>query len=83
LFAVAVVCLAVTSVFYRMWAGERSRNEALAKSVIDQAGPMAKTLADLTNSNNRQADALDALADEVQRTREETLRYRLEHKGAV
>jgi sensor histidine kinase YesM len=87
LFAVAVVCVAVmiatVRIFHGMWRTERDRNDTLTASILDKLGAFAKTLGELTNSNNRQADALDAMADEVQRTREDQLRYRLESsKGA-
>lgn len=80
LFAVAVVCLAVTSVFYRMWRSERDINQGVMKAGQDGAATQSKSNADLASALNRLADGFNRVADEVQRTREEQLRYRLEHQ---
>lgn len=82
LFAVAVVCLAVTSVFYRMWAGERAYNREMTAESQRQALRTNEVLTKLIDVVDRYADASDSLADQVQRTREEELRDRLDRKGA-
>ena len=82
LFAVAVICLAVTSVFYRMWAKERDYNREAAAENQRQALRMSEALGKIAEGSERNADALESLADQVQRTREEDLRDRLDRKGA-
>lgn len=83
LFAVAVVCLAVTSVFYRMWAKERDYNREMAAENQRQTLRTTEVMTKLIDVVDRYADANDSLADQVQRTREEELRDRLGRKGAV
>lgn len=78
LLAVAVICLAWSTVFFRMWRLERDINLSFARGAQDAAAADAKGKAELAAAITSNTHALQALADEVQRTREEQLRHRLE-----
>lgn len=80
LFAVSVVSLAVSSVFYRMWAKERDYNRETTAENQRQALRMSETVIKMADAVERQADAIESLADQEQRTREEDMRERLERK---
>lgn len=82
LFAVAVICLAWSTVFFRMWKSEREYNRQQAEANQSQAMKMTEAVNKVAEYVDRQSDAIDAMADQLQRTREEDLRDRLDRKGA-
>jgi hypothetical protein len=82
LFAVAVICLAWSTVFFRMWKGERAYSREQSEANQSQAMKMTEAVNKMAEAGERQADAIETLADQVQRTREEDLRSRIDRKGA-
>lgn len=82
LFAVAVICIAWSWVFYRMWQSERAYARDMAAENQRQAVQTKEAVNKMAEAGERCVDAIEALADQVQRTREEDLRDRIDRKGA-